>query len=78
MSRSRETLGSPPSILATRDWLELSSLATCVWLRRRLLRLSRSVSESRSRSSTYAASAGDKPRKSSTVPSLHPRFSSQF
>jgi hypothetical protein len=36
--RSTDTVGSPYSILATLDWLELSFLASSGWLSRRFLR----------------------------------------
>ena len=39
--RSSDTLGSPASILATRDWLDLSSAASSFWVRFRFRRVSR-------------------------------------
>src|SRR4030042_305143 len=59
MSRSRETLGSPPSILATRDWLDLSILASSTWLRLRLLRLFRRIWGRRRGKPPEAPSGGD-------------------
>ncbi len=38
MSRSIVTVGSPASILAIRDWLELTMCASCAWVRCLLLR----------------------------------------
>src|SRR5262245_25046169 len=77
MRRSRETDGSPASILATRDWLDRSvfARATCVmfWRRRRLCR----PRARRSLSSIYATSSSDNPRKSFTLPTLHPLDSSR-
>jgi len=75
MSRSSDTEGSPASILATRDWLDRSRLASsaCVRLRRR--RHSRSPSASCALNSTYAASSWVSPRKSWAVPTFHPRAS---
>src|SRR5437867_2565221 len=76
IKRSMETDGSPPSIFATRDWLERSSFARSVWLRFRFCRRRLRLSASRSRNSTYAASSSDRPRNSCAVPNLQPFASS--
>jgi hypothetical protein len=72
--RSSDTEGSPVSIFATRDWLDLMSLASavCESFRPRL-RLRR-LSLNRSFSSTYIASSGVSLRKSSALPSFQPLF----
>jgi hypothetical protein len=83
MSRSRETDGSPASILAILDWLDCSRLASsaCVRFRRRLH--SRSPTASRTLSSMYAASSAVSRRNSCAVPTFQPfasrrrRFSSR-
>src|SRR5712691_11345733 len=74
--RSMETDGSPPSIFATRDWLERRSFARSVWLRFRFCRRRLRLSASRSRSSTYAVSSSDRPRNSCAVPNFQPFASS--
>ncbi len=74
--RSMETDGSPPSVFATRDWLEWSSFARSVWLRLRFWRRRLKLSASRSRSSTHAVSSPDRPRNSCVVPNLQPFVSS--
>ena len=82
-SRSNETDGSPASILATRDWLEWSRLASWAWVRFRRRRQSRRPIASRTLSSTYAASPALSPRNSRAVPTFQPlasrrrRFSSR-
>ncbi len=82
-SRSKETDGSPASILATRDWLEWIRLASCVWVSFRRRRQSRKPTASRTLSSTYAASPALSPRNSRAVPTFQPlasrrrRFSSR-
>src|SRR5712691_6321486 len=70
--RSMETEGSPPSIFATRDWLERRSFARSIWLSFRFCRRSRRLSAKRSRSSTYAVSSSERRRNSCAVPSLQP------
>jgi len=83
MSRSSDTVGSPASILAIRDWLDWSRFArsACVSLLR--WRHSRSPIASLSLSSTYAASSGFRRRNSWAVPTFQPfasrrrRFSSR-
>jgi len=71
-SRSTETVGSPASIFATRDWLEprLFASSTCVsfFRDRRALRPSASLK----RSSMYACSSGERPRKSGASPTSQP------
>ena len=76
ISRSSETVGSPPSIFATRDWLERIRLAKAVWVRFCFRRRSFRLSANRSLSSTYAASSSESPRNSWTPPTRHPFFSS--
>jgi hypothetical protein len=74
-SRSSDTDGSPVSILATRDWLDLMSFAKSVCVSFRRCRRLRRLSLSRSFISTYEASSGVRSRKSSALPTLHPFFS---
>lgn len=50
-SKSSDTVGSPASILATRDWLDLSDSASAVWLRPRRFRRTSSPSANFNRSS---------------------------
>jgi hypothetical protein len=76
MSRSMDTDGSPASILATRDWLDLMSFANCTWLSRRRLRLCRRLSLNRTFRSIYRDSSGVSSRNSSALPTFHPFFSS--
>jgi hypothetical protein len=78
ISRSSETDDSPASILATRDWLDLRSLARSPWVRRRRCRTSRRLVASRSFNSMYAASSPDNPRNSGTLPNFQPRASRRF
>ena len=77
IKRSKETVGSPVSILATRDWLDRTTFANSVWVRFRRRRRCLSPSASRSRSSTYASSSGDRSRKSLVVPIFQPFASSR-
>jgi hypothetical protein len=83
MRRSSETDGSPASILAIRDWLDWSRLASSACVRCRRRRHSRIPSASRTLSSTYAASSAVSRRKSWAVPTFQPlasrrrRFSSR-
>src|SRR2546425_7204396 len=72
MRRSMETEGSPASILATRDWLDLSRRASCAWVSLRRVRRSRRPRLRMSFSSTRASSALESPSSSRTVPSFHP------
>jgi hypothetical protein len=73
--KSRDTLGSPDSIFATRDWLDFISFAsvTCdiFWPTRRSL----SALLKESRASTNWLSAGESSRNSATVPILNPAAS---
>src|SRR3990172_12653288 len=70
--RSSETVESPASIFATRDWLEPRSFAsrTCE-IFFRILSL-RTLSLSARRTSTKATSSGVRPRNSSAPPTLQP------
>ena len=78
MRRSSETVGSPASIFATRDWLDFSEAASATCVMPRDVRRSLSPSASFSRSSMYASSSSVRPRKSLTVPKTHPFFCSFF
>src|SRR5271157_6336174 len=63
-SRSIETDGSPASIFATRDWLDLILFATATWvIRRDFLRMDSCLARL-SLTSTYAASSGERLRNS--------------
>src|SRR5579863_1217676 len=74
--RSSDTVGSPASIFATRDWLDFSVFARLTWVtpdaRRRALRPSASLS----RSSIYISSWFESPRRSLVLPSFQPLDSS--
>jgi hypothetical protein len=70
--RSSETDGSPASILAIRDWLDWSRLASSACVRFRRRRHSRNPSASRTLSSTYAASSAVIRRNSWAVPTFQP------
>ena len=76
--RSSETAGSLASILATRDWLERSRLASSLcespWLVRHFFKLALKVSLS----STKAASSSVGPRNCRAEPTFHPAASSFF
>src|SRR2546428_5433108 len=74
--RSMETEGSPPSIFATRDWLERRSFPRSLWLRFRFCPRRLRLSPSRSLSSTYAVSSSDRPSNSCAVPNFQPLASS--
>jgi len=76
--RSRETVRSPDSIFATRDWLDRTILARSVCVRRRRTRLFFSPSASRSLSSMYVSSSGERSRNSRVLPTLHPFDSRRF
>src|SRR3990170_704376 len=76
--RSRETDGSPVSILATRDWLDRIIFARSIWVSRRWRRRSRRLSASLSFSSMYAASSSDRPRNSLALPTFQPLASRRF
>ena len=77
MSRSIDTDGSPASIFAIRDWLDLSALARDIWVSRRRCLRSFRLWARRSLRSTYAASSSDNPRKSFAVPIFQPLASSR-
>lgn len=78
MSKSNVTDGSPASILATRDWLDLTRRANPCWVRRlRCLRAFK-LFASLTLSSTYAASFGESPRNSAAVPKRQPFDSRRF
>src|SRR5262245_42821726 len=76
--RSTVTVGSPASILATRDWLDRTAFANSCWVSRLLSRRLRSPSASRSLSSTYASSSGDSPRNSVALPIFQPFAAKRF
>lgn len=78
MSRSRDTEGSPASILATLDWLDFTRLARSPWVSRRRVRHSRSFDARLILSSTYAASSGERLRNSTVLPTLQPLASRRF
>ena len=78
IKRSSETVGSPDSIFATRDWLDRTIFArsVCViWRRRRLFFR---PAANLSLSSIYASSSGERARNSRVLPTLHPLDSSRF
>jgi len=56
-SRSRETVGSPASILATRDWLDCMALANAICVRPLSARRAFRPSASFKRNSMYASSS---------------------
>ena len=70
--RSSETDESPASILATRDWLDFSSLASSAWESPRCCRRSRRLAARRSFMSMYAASSSVSPRNSRALPTFQP------
>src|SRR5437867_6129841 len=76
-SRSIETDGSPASIFATRDWLDLSALASATWVRRRCRRRCLRPCARRSLRSIYVSSSSDSLRNSLAVPTFHPLASSR-
>ena len=76
--RSSDTVGSPASIFATRDWLDLIDFAISTWVTPRACRRAFSPSARRRRSSTYAASSSDRLRNSLAVPTFQPLLSSLF
>src|SRR4030042_6990429 len=77
-NKSNETVGSPVSIFATRDWLELIILANCSCVIFCFVRCFFKCSLSASFNSIYLASSDDNPRNSVVVPTFHPFFSSIF
>lgn len=78
ISRSSETDGSPASILATRDWLDLSIPARSTCERRCRLRRSRKLSASRILSSIYVDSSSESWRNSLALPIFQPFASNRF
>lgn len=76
-SKSRETLGSPASIFATRDWLECSECASWLWVTPRDFRRALRPSASLRRRSINTSSWSLKPRKSLASPPRQP-FSVNF
>ena len=78
ISNSRDTLGSPPSSFATRDWLEPSCLARAVWVRPAASRRSRKLRLRARRISTKAASWSVSLRNPAASPTAHPAASSRF
>src|SRR6185437_8046534 len=77
-SKSRDTVGSPASIFATRDWLDFIVFANLIWVTPVACRRALSPSASLSRSSIYISSWFERPRRSLAFPSLHPFDSSFF
>src|SRR5713226_649114 len=77
-SKSRETEGSPASILATLDWLDFSNRASSIWVsffeRRRCWKFLASASFI----SIYAASSGVSCKNSAADPTFQPFASSRF
>jgi len=78
MSRSRETVGSPDSIFATRDWLDFRSFARATCVSRWRWRRSRRLAARRSFISMYSASSSVSRRKSLADPKRQPLASSRF
>ena len=74
--RSRETPGAPASILATRDWLDLSLAASCFCDRSRPVRSRRTARPTANRRSTRRRSSSVRPRKSPASPTRNPAASS--
>ncbi len=73
ISKSMDTVGSPDSILATRDWLDCTAAARSCCVRRLRLRRALSPSASLRRSSIRAASSADRSRNSLASPTFQPR-----
>src|SRR3954471_19181515 len=71
-SRSSDTVGSPASIFATRDWLECTAFAKSVCVSPFALRRALSPSASLKRSSMYAASSSVRLSNSFGVPTFQP------
>src|ERR1700733_2938171 len=76
-SKSSDTVGSPASIFATRDWLDFSVFARLTWVTPVARRRALSPSASLRRSSIYISSWFESPRRSLALPSFHP-FDSSF
>src|SRR3982751_670513 len=71
-SRSSDTVGSPASIFATRDWLECTAFASSVCVSPFALRRARRPSASFKRSSTYADSSSVRLSSAFGVPTFQP------
>jgi len=78
INRSSETDGSPASILAMRDWLDLSTFARSACESRFRCRRSRRPSASRILSSMYADSSLESRRNSLTLPIFQPLASNRL
>ena len=74
ISKSMETVGSPDSILATRDWLDCTAAANIV-LRQPLAFVMRLLMSFRQLEAQLdqAASSADRPRNSLASPTFQPR-----
>src|ERR1051325_3762990 len=72
IKRSKETEGTPASILATRDWLDSSFAARSSCDKPFCFRLCLRPSANLIFNSMYAASSFDRPKNSLTVPTFHP------
>lgn len=77
-NNSRETLGSPASSFATRDWLEPIRSAKATWLKRPRARAFLANSVKRSLISISAESSGVSSRNSATEPVLQPASFRRF
>lgn len=75
--RSSDTVGLPASILATRDWLEPSSVARSACVRRCRCRRSRRLVASRTLRSMNTASSAISRRNSCELPTFQPFVSSR-
>src|SRR5450432_166782 len=75
-SKSSETVGSPASILATRDWLDFIVCASSTWVTPFACRRALRPSASFSRNSIYISSWTDKPSNSFALPIFQPLDSS--
>ncbi len=74
ISKSMETVGSPDSILATRDWLDCTAAARSCCVRRLRFRRAFSPSDSLRRNSINAAASADRSRNSLASPTFQPRL----
>src|SRR5580698_6065250 len=75
-SKSSETVGSPASILATRDWLDFIVWASSTWVTPFACRRALRPSASLSRNSIYISSWSDSPSNSLALPTFQPLDSS--
>src|SRR5208282_5070737 len=75
-SKSSETVGSPASILATRDWLDLIVCASSTWVTPFACRRAFRPSASFSRNSIYISSWSESPSSSLALPTFQPLDSS--